>query len=87
MEFNMPRYPDFAKLENLGFAFVTRGLWVNATKGFSVTFDESYRNTYRAYTADRPYYSKIVKNAAGNEMRFRSPEAAAAYVLKHGYKG
>lgn len=73
--------PNFTELTKLGFNFVARGLWINRTNNMCITFDESYRNTYRAFTSERPHYCNIVRNKSGNEMRFRSPQAAAKYAL------
>jgi hypothetical protein len=65
------------------FTFVGNGLWWNETDNVSVMLSEDYKRTFRAYRWHRPHYRHIVKNKNGNDMRFRSAEAAAKYVLDH----
>ena len=75
-------YNDFRKLEALGFAFVGNGIWINKEKALSVALNEDYKQTYRAFSSDRPYSRFVISNKAGNQKRFRTADAAAAYVVK-----
>jgi hypothetical protein len=69
-------------MKDLGFEFLRTGIWVNDAKGVCVVLDEDYKRTYRAFTAPRPFSQYVVTNKSGNEIRFRSKEAAAAYVIE-----
>ena len=64
---------------------VQRGVWVHDASGASIHIDEDYCRTFRAYWAqgNRLSCDVVVRNKAGNPLRFRSSEAAATYLLKH----
>lgn len=69
------------------FTFISSGNWVNEADCVSFRLNEDYGRTYHAYRAARPYSNYydglIVTNKNGNPIRFRSTEAAAAYLMKH----
>ena len=62
------------------FTFVSNGKWRNEKNNTSIMLDEDYKRTYRAYLSPHPDYHFTVKNKKGNDMRFRSAEAAARYL-------
>jgi hypothetical protein len=66
---------------NETFRFAGNGIWVNDTYSVSVALNEDYGRTFRAYADARPYSKHLLRNAAGNPIRFRSREAAMAYAL------
>ena len=74
---------DFAEVKHLGFEFIANGLWANNAKGLCIMINEDYGNTFRAYSAARPFSHYILKNKNGNAIRFRSPQSAARFALKH----
>jgi hypothetical protein len=65
------------------FEFLGHGSWRNAEANVSVSVCEDTHRTFRAYAWRYPHYRFVLKNANGNDIRFRSAEAAAAYALKH----
>lgn len=65
------------------FKWVAKGLWLHEPMAACVHLDEDYGRTFRAYHCKWPYLSEIVRGKNGRVMRFRSAEAAAAYLLKH----
>lgn len=70
------------ELTDLGFVWQSRGLWINDDRGLCITLDDDYRNTFRAFHHGRPIYQYIVRNAAGNEKRYRTALAAARDLIK-----
>lgn len=64
------------------FRFVGRGRWVHDDKKLHIDLDDDYGKTFRAYTSAYASQDTLVRNKAGNVMRFRSAEAAARYLLK-----
>jgi hypothetical protein len=57
-----------------------QGTWVDDVRGVCVSINEDTCLTYCAFRSPRPvgswYSDAIVRNAAGNPVRFRSVEAA-----------
>jgi hypothetical protein len=62
------------------FTFIGNGIWRHKEAAMSISLNEDYHRTFRAYRNVRPYYD-MVRNGKGNEMRFRSAEAAASYLI------
>lgn len=64
---------NFRKLDN-------NPTWVDDARGVCVSINEDSGLTYSAFRAPRPsafqWPEKLVRNAAGNPIRFRTLEAA-----------
>lgn len=73
-------YTDFAEMERLGFEWKDNGYWVNDKTGHTIWLNEDYRNTFRAATGRGNQF--VLRNEAGNEIRFRTGHAAAKALNK-----
>jgi hypothetical protein len=66
------------------FKSLGRGVWVSDALNASITIDEDYGKTYRAYMSrdrDTPN-DDVCRNANGNVIRFRTIEAAGREIIK-----
>jgi hypothetical protein len=70
------------KADLAAFRFAGRGRWVHDDKKLLIDLDDDYGRTFRAYTSAYASQDTLMRNKAGNVMRFRSAEAAARYLLK-----
>jgi hypothetical protein len=66
---------DFDAMARLGFEWIDKGLWINRETGHRIWLNEDYRNTFRACTGRDS--RTTLRNKAGNEIRFRTGDAAA----------
>jgi hypothetical protein len=71
---------NFDTMKRLGFEWAGTGLWVNRKTGHTIWLNEDYRTTFRAATGRGNQH--VLRNAAGNEVRFRTGHAAAKALNK-----
>jgi hypothetical protein len=61
------------------FKFIGNGVYLNDADNMSIALYDTHRS-FRAYRHRNPLYRFMVKNKSGNDMRFRSAEAAAKHL-------